>query len=450
MKREWWLASASALLTLLLGLGLIRWLAPGLLGLPADVAVVRLSKEVPAFYDNVFRKPDYRSPAVILKDPIVKDRAKPMYPESLDEGVGPNDLLGFRNRGIPNVADIIAIGDSQTYGNNVILTDNWPSRLRAYLADRHPVVYSMATGGWGAIQYLDMFAKSAVFRPRLVIVAFYTGNDAYDSFVLAYGVKRWAFLRPDTGLDLGDAPAVRFPPARKGLWHVRFADGVETVFSPAYRLSANRADDPAIRAGYAIMWKTARLMAHMAEKRGIHLIFTIIPTKELVYARKIERAGLDAPPAYHALIAAETGHIETLAGRLRSLSQVHYVDLVSPLQQAALTSERLYPGSFNGHPTAEGYDLIAREIARAADGLLPVLPPEGALRIRLPDGRHYRPYLIRNGRLWVFESVALAVDNGWDIDVAPLLDARDIATMPLQGWIGGVNPARFGPRTKAP
>ena len=34
------------------------------------------------------------------------------------------DALGFRNRAVPETADIIAIGDSQTYGNAATMDDS--------------------------------------------------------------------------------------------------------------------------------------------------------------------------------------------------------------------------------------------------------------------------------------------------------------------------------------
>ena len=46
-------------------------------------------------------------------------------------------------------------------------------------------MYSMAVGGWGAVQYLDMFTKAARFRPHTVIIAFYSGNDPLESFLTA-------------------------------------------------------------------------------------------------------------------------------------------------------------------------------------------------------------------------------------------------------------------------
>ena len=139
------LALGVTVVTVALALGLIRLFAPQLLGVSRDLQLVRASKEVPPFFDNVFRREDYEGQDFIIQDPYVK-RARPLLPE--DPGMGPHDILGFRNRSIPNFADVVVIGDSQTYGNNALLVDNWPSRMQAVLTDKRAVVYSMAVGGW--------------------------------------------------------------------------------------------------------------------------------------------------------------------------------------------------------------------------------------------------------------------------------------------------------------
>src|SRR5262245_51387154 len=36
------------------------------------------------------------------------------------------DAWGFRNRRVPVSADVVAIGDSHTYGNTATMEDSWP------------------------------------------------------------------------------------------------------------------------------------------------------------------------------------------------------------------------------------------------------------------------------------------------------------------------------------
>ncbi len=180
LRGEWLLLVASVAATVVVALGLVRVLAPRLLGQPVDLRVVQVDERVVPFFESVFRPEDLGSEEYILSDPLTSGRARPLSP--VGRGIGPTDLLGFRNRGIPNRAGIVTIGDSQTYGTTVPLDAAWPQQLRNWLPDRAPAVYSMAVGGWGAVQYPDMFSKAGAFRPLVVVVAFYSGNDARESF----------------------------------------------------------------------------------------------------------------------------------------------------------------------------------------------------------------------------------------------------------------------------
>ncbi len=443
MKKEWLLLIAATLVSALIALGLIRWLAPGLLGISRDLQLVQVSKEVPPFYDNVFRDKDRQSAEFILQDPNSISRAKPLFPDQL--GMGPNDLLGFRNRSIPNVADIVTIGDSQTYGNNAVLEDNWPSRLRAHLRDLSPVVYNMSCGAWGGPQYLEMARKALYFQPRVLVVAFYTGNDPVSSFTNVYGAERWADLRQDPDLVSGDAPKVDFPPPPSEMWMATFADGSATVFTPNLRLASNLRDNPAVRTGWSILEEVARRIVTLAEEAGARPVFTIIPTKELVYSERVRRDGLAAPVEYSTLVASEKEYLIELASALRQLPGAGYADVLQPLQESALQA-MLYPSSQNGHPVAAGYDVIARAVASTIRDFLPP-PPRGLVFVQYPDGAS-RPILAREGGFLVFESQQVMVGNGWASQPSFSMAApRDIAALRYQGTISTVEPDRYGPQS---
>lgn len=442
MKREWLLLTSAVIITLVLSLGLIRWLAPQLLGIPSDLQMVSVSKKVPPFYEGIFRWEDVRSREFILKDPYTRVRAKPLFPEQW--GMGPNDVLGFRNRYVPNIADIVVLGDSQTYGNNAVLENNWPSLMSQELAAKTPIVYAMATGGWGAVQYLYMFTNATLFKPRVIIVAFYSGNDALESFQLVYGADRWASLRPDPNIGKTDSPTGTFPPPESEWWRVRFKDGLATIFTPRHRLLSNQ-DHPAVKAGYAIMQEAARRMATMPGKGDINLVFAVIPTKELVYAEKVRRDGIEAPKDYLALVKAEKANVEKLAGALMNLPNAVYVDLVAPLQKAALSSEPLYPSNMNGHPIAAGYAIIAGALAPVVNQYLPQRP-RGLVAVKVSP-KDYQFVLVKKSGVWGFASKNTIKANGWTMIDVPVVSQRDISALPLRGVITSIEPRRFGPRS---
>lgn len=440
LKKDWWLAAGVTVLTVTLALGLIRLFAPQLLGGARDLQLVRASKEVPPFFENVFRRKDYESLEFIIQDPYVK-RAKPLFPE--EPPVGPHDILGFRNRAIPNIADIVVIGDSQTYGNHAILADNWPSQLQAMLSSKQPVVYSMAVGGWSATEYLAMFNKALLFKPQVIVVAFYTGNDALETFIQAYGNDYYAFLRLNPKLDARDAPKVTYPAPESEWWKVAFKDGVKTIFTPKLRYAANQ-DHPAIRAGYAIMVETGRLMREMAQRHPVKLVFTIIPTKELVYAAKVAQEGLESPADYATLITEERKNARRLADDLRKIPDVTVVDLIDPLQEAAKNNIPLYPNDTNGHPVAAGYQVIARTLSSIIE---PFLSPrlEGLAAVRQDETR-YQVFLVRDSQVWLVPAPDIARQNGWTLGDIPLVEERLIWRLPLAGSMDQVDTERFGPR----
>ncbi|MGD2112128.1 MAG: SGNH/GDSL hydrolase family protein [Gammaproteobacteria bacterium] len=363
------LAAGTVILTLAITLLLIRGLAPALLNIPVDLQMVQTSKSVPPFFDGIFREADYATDAMLLKDPYLNVRFKPLLPGNGTSG--PHDILGFRNAGIPNTVDIVAIGDSQTYGLGVAFEDNWPSQLTGQLGHKQLGVYSMAVGGWAAIQYLDIFAKAALLKPTVVIVAFYSGNDSLESFAMAYGTSYWAGLRVNPALQGSDAPEVTPLLSMKHLWPVTFSDGTEVVFTPRARLDINDSDHPAVHAGFDIMAEAARRIGALARSRDIVVVFTVIPTRELAYARKVSRDRLGAPESYRRLIVMEAGNIERLAVEIRAIPGARYLDLVAPLQAAALAGEPLYPRKWDGHPGRAGYQIIAATLATELDVLFP-------------------------------------------------------------------------------
>ena len=153
--------------------------------------------------------------------------------------------------------------------------------------------------------------------------------------------------------------------AAENSWPVKFRDGIYVVFTPGSRLVANDAGHPAVRAGYAIMAEVARRIGALARQQEISAVFTVIPTRELVYAGKVAAESLTPPAAYQQLVGMEQANIEALAGIIRTLPGARYVDLVEPLQLAALTDTPLYPRQRDGHPGEKGYGVIARTLASA-------------------------------------------------------------------------------------
>ncbi len=102
-------------------------------------------------------------------------RPNPKYPG--------HDTKGFRNQKHLIKADIVALGDSQTYGTGVDSEEAWPRQLEFLTAN---VVYNMAYGGYGPVHSLILWDEAIALEPKIIIEAFYAGNDLYDSFRIVY------------------------------------------------------------------------------------------------------------------------------------------------------------------------------------------------------------------------------------------------------------------------
>jgi lysophospholipase L1-like esterase len=448
VKKEWLLLAGSVVLTLLVALGLIRWLAPHLLGMavPVDRRVVQVAEEVPPFFDVVLPYDALTTEDRLVNDPYVGHRRAVMVPENTEFNA-PFDLLGFRNRAVPVVADVITIGDSQTVGPNAHIDRNWPGQLRNGLAAGNVSVYNVSVGGWGAIQYLYMFDKMALLRPRTVVVAFYTGNDAIDSLHLVYSFDAWADLRRAS--ERPETAPNAWPPKPEDTWTVDFGDGVQTGFTPKTRLFVNDRDYPGTLDGYRIMADVGARIDALAATRGISVIYTIIPTKELVYAAKVKQAGVSVPDDYLKLIQHETQNINELSGALKALPHGRYVDVAAPMQRAALGSVPLYPENEDGHPVAAGYGVISQ--ALLADVMRTLPPPfaDGIATLPVPDSDGAsQTYLVREGGVRLFNSHEVFFDNGWkwEPDKIRVVTHRDLAGLKNLGVIREVDPARYGPR----
>jgi lysophospholipase L1-like esterase len=448
MKKDLLLTLGVTVATLAISLAGIRIFMPQLFGIAPDLQMVRLDDRVPPFYENVFvPKSPRQDDGYLYNDPVTMVRAPTLYPDLV--GVGPNDVLGFRNRSVPNVADVVVIGDSQTYGNNAPLEGNWPSQMRKAIADKKPVVYAMATGGWGAVQYLEMFRHAMRFQPRVVIVAFYSGNDSLESFQAAYNIGHWSSLRVDPSLDKTAMSAIVAPKAAEDLWPVQFPDGLKTVFTPGRRLVSNDTSNGVARVGYEIMVEVARTVA--AEARGkTKVVMTVIPTKELVYAPRLEGEKIAVSSNFSKLIQSEKRNVEGLSTHLKALADVKYVDVVAPLQRAALGNERLYPENDSGHPTEGGYRIIGGAVAATVGPLIPD-SPHGLVAVMDESQQHYQLYLVRGGELWDINDATVLEANGWTGAEQPMtVTKHDLARLRRHGPLSEVDPARFGPTVDYP
>ena len=125
-----------------------------------------------------------------LLDPVLERRLDPNYPG--------HDRDGFRNTAVLEQADVVALGDSMTYGMFVAPESAWPQQLARQSGES---VYNMGVSGYGPVHYLILTPRALQKHPKWLVSTLYDGNDLFDSFRLAHWNPQMSdLLSKDTAL----------------------------------------------------------------------------------------------------------------------------------------------------------------------------------------------------------------------------------------------------------
>lgn len=342
--------------------------------------------------------------APMVSDPLLGNR---LVPNSAG-----HDANGFRNDTIRPRVDIVALGDSQTWGVNVQSVDSWPRQLEKLSGTS---VYNMGVGGYGPVQYWALTDKSLEFSPKTVVVGFYLGNDLYDAYALAYANDAYADLRVkppveemriDTikpksdflwseeknfhnnygrsspsgwSLWLREHTAIGRLLNTAGLWpgatdvdyeidkawarahpdHGAICEDaqVRTVFATAYRLTGLNLDEPRIAEGWRISKDALSRTHQRVISKGAKFLVLVIPTKELVYAELMQQEGKSSG-TYQLLIEMEN-RVRNDALSFCAQQNLMCVDALPNLRSAIARRQKIYPSSTESHPNADGYRVLA-------------------------------------------------------------------------------------------
>ena len=334
--------------------------------------------------------------ATLIDDPVLGHRIK-------GHTTG-HDALGFRNTEVPGQADVVTVGDSQTYGVSATREGSWPRQLSGLLGQ---TVYSMALGGYGPMDYLYLIQHEAPkLHPKQLVVGLYIGNDLMDacwaveqrahwsawrtgdvnmcelgshppdaseptkrfsalrdwmaSHSVFYGVVK-ATLLPRLIASQKDRAAKQLSPDVQMLWVDPTDPAVRTIFTPLYRLSVLDPKLRGVQEGLRITKKALDEMRSAAASQGAQLLIVLIPTKEYVYCDYLKRSGTTLPPAYARLCDAEQQVKQELTAHLAATS-ARYVDVTGPMREQVAKHVQVYPTDADGHHRAAGYGVIARTV----------------------------------------------------------------------------------------
>jgi hypothetical protein len=311
------------------------------------------------------------------------------------------DAWGFRNRSVPTTADIVAIGDSHTYGNTARMVESWPHVLGG-LSGRQ--VYNMGMGGYGPNQYYYLFKTKALgLQPRMIVVGLYMGDDFENAYSISYGLDYWAYLRElpakKADFNIWETPVAPTGNKRVRLWLSRHSVVYQLVVhaSPLGRmqgeaqiLNASLHDDsatvlsvpekhileafrpkgmltrldqqsPEVREGMRITFRLLKEMNDICQQNHIQFVVVAIPTKETVFAEYLEHnPKLALSDTIDKLLPNER-MARAATFKFFNDSNISYVDPLPELR--ASVEHQLYARTAGDmHPDKNGYAVIARAV----------------------------------------------------------------------------------------
>lgn len=342
-------------------------------------------------------------PAAMVADDILGFVGHPSHPD--------HDENGYRNVEVLEQADVVVLGDSQTYGTGVERSEAWPARLDEKIEGD---VYSLALPGHGPAQHLLQLDRALALKPKTLVVTLYTGNDAYDCVATVHGrgqlqdlgegdheaqipdldaridvayqraigakkksddrsslrrfladhSKLYGLMRAVKRSTTGDVHAAvrqtweqRKDKATKtsGAQVIFEGTRLRTIFTPEYRSLALAEDDPCITEGKRLAILCLERIVARCEKAGVTPVVLLIPTKEWVYA---EHVG-ELTPAHQDLVAREQAFLNEARA---ALGDTILVDGLTALRAPLADGQGSYPEHHDGHPNAVGHAVLAAAV----------------------------------------------------------------------------------------
>jgi lysophospholipase L1-like esterase len=281
----------------------------------------------------------------------------------------PIDAHGFNNADPwPAKADIVAVGDSLTFGYGVAPDEAWPTLIARELPDGR--VINLGLIGAGPQQHLRVYETFGVpLEPKILLIGFFLANDFWDAEMFDTWLKSgvdgnymaWRDFRGDPcdpTAFLGDALRgtylytwAHFVREVYRNWRagepkdVQLADGSHVKLRPDHLAKMTAY----IKPGNPIFERSLAALDRInaiATSHGTQVIVVLQPSKEETYLPLLD--GTPADPGAPLRAALQARGIE-------------YLDLLPVFREHAATGAKLF-FELDGHPNAEGYRLTAEGI----------------------------------------------------------------------------------------
>ena len=281
----------------------------------------------------------------------------------------PTDAHGFNNADPwPARADIVAIGDSLTFGYGVPPDEAWPALIARALPDTQ--VVNLGLIGAGPQQHLRVYETFGVpLEPKILLIGFFLANDFWDAEKfdawLKSGVGGNYMVWRDFGRATGDgigflAEALqgsylynwaRFVRQSYRSWRaaepkdLQLVDGSHVKLRPDELAETTAYIEPGNPVFGLALDALERINA-IATSHGTHVIVVLQPGKEETYLPLLDGEPADPGAPLRAALAAHG---------------IEYLDLLPVFRAHAAAGAKLFY-EFDGHPNAEGYRLTAEGV----------------------------------------------------------------------------------------
>jgi len=326
----------------------------------------------------------------------------------MDPSLSDIDPAGFRNDLVPEHADIVTIGDSHTYGNNVSSADSWPRQLGRMA---QLTVYNLGIGGFGPLQYHRLFDRAVELSPAHIIVGLYFPNDLYDVCSVIAGSEYWTAWARQRGYEtdacratVAEAGEGRIGTVQRivgstalGSASLYISDQLEDSFAPSWgtqtaapvqrsviisdgrnegiithgRLATQsrfmdlqRSD---VALAFAITKDIVKEAAASAVSRRSRVTVLLVPSKVRAYFEYLRSRGAELPPVYYRAVENESRLVKEFSDFCGSLG-ITCVDGGQYVAPALESSVSVYPPTSDGHPTEVGYRAYAQAVFDALFG----------------------------------------------------------------------------------
>lgn len=376
------------------------------LGLLVCEAALRIAAGYSPFLRYQLSPPQTRN---AVPDRVLKFRMSPYVPG--------HDHRGYRNETALDHADILALGDSWTYGLGAYADGTWPRQLQA-LSGRS--VYNAGVGGYGPCEYLGVLDELAALRPAVVLVGLYLGNDIGDAYASVYLLRRCsnfatsdpAVLRAmeqadrsstlrELAAQLGDVrPEAPGPADRIALYRLLRAMQYQlttrsllpnregrpatfeaaaaqpfrvpmqsprefrTVFrDPRLDVLAVDLDDPRMAEGLRITLAAVEQIRSKAASLGSSVLVVLLDSKPYLMSEPMGQQ--DTLGVRFARLIELEERVKTFVSAGLTERGIAFVDTAPDLKRELARGSMLFHDTDDTHPNAKGYEVIARAVARS-------------------------------------------------------------------------------------